>query len=271
MPRPRPRLSLRIGNASITIYNPEDLEHIDDIVKTLVRYNNITTVSSGSPSGSLKGSPPPEEGLYIRERLSDMEAVLEKITSQIEAIEKRLRSLENIASEKLLGDEGGSTSFVTAEELTNNQKKKQKKERRGSKPASGKQRKYIWSLLKRTGVTADEIKEKFGADLVEGGLSSEKASEIISYLQSVAEKGEKEGRGKERDLEKLEKLEPADEELIEEAMRLARRASRIWNLSVDDAITQACVITTNGKKTTLDGMTRGEVEKVIEWFKERLG
>jgi len=257
MPRPRPRFSLRIGNASITIYNLEDLKHIDDIMKTIRRYSNITTATGNNP----KETPPSEEMLYVRERLSGIETTLEKVISQIEAIDKRLRALESIVSEKLIGvKEERSSSFVTADKLANNNQE----EERNFRPATEKQKRYLWNLLKRTGVTIDEIREKFGIDIAreEDKLDIEKASEIITYLQKI-EKGEEEE-------EDLDKLEPADKELIKEVERLAIKAGKFWNMTKEEAILQACLATTNSEKTSLEEMTREEVERVIEWFRERL-
>ena len=212
-------------------------------------------------------NPDSHEFMYIVERIDGIEEKIKaiegvaKTIKQIEAIDKRLRALESIVSEKLIGvKEERSSSFVTADKLANNNQE----EERNFRPATEKQKRYLWNLLKRTGVTIDEIREKFGIDIAreEDKLDIEKASEIITYLQKI-EKGEEEE-------EDLDKLEPADKELIKEVERLAIKAGKFWNMTKEEAILQACLATTNSEKTSLEEMTREEVERVIEWFRERL-
>jgi len=99
---------------------------------------------------------------------NDLEVRISRIEEQIKALTRQVNELYALLSAK--------------------REKELEKVEDEVKPATEKQIKYIWTLMKRLGITVTDVKNEFGVDLANVSLEKEIlprdiASEIINWLK----------------------------------------------------------------------------------------
>jgi len=113
--------------------------------------------------------------------LADLEARISRLETQMDSVIGELKAVRAILFSK-------------------KRKEEKREEDEEMRPATQKQIKYIWDLMRKTGTTVMEIEKEFGVDMSNVSLGKEElpkevASKIIDWLKERAKSAEPEGEG----------------------------------------------------------------------------
>jgi len=183
--------------------------------------------------------------------------------SQLGQLEERLRTLENIVSERVLGVETKTTTFKTAEEVAKEKPGKTTEDRERPRFATRRQLRYMWNLAKRMGEkegginkVIQKVEEATGIDMTRNDLTVDEASKVITYLERSEKEGEREAK---RDL----------------VLRMFSMANAIATEEPDKGV--ADVLEEAGEELGIEKniysdpyeLTEEELQEVIGWLRER--
>jgi len=199
----------------------------------------------------------------VKSMRSEIEPMKNNITDILNQLDSRIRSLENIVSEKVLGVEVKESSFKTAEEVAKEKSGKTTEDRERPRFATRRQLRYMWNLAKRMGEkegginkVIQKVEEATGIDMTRNDLTVDEASKVITYLERSEKEEEREGK---RDL----------------VLRMFSMANAIATEEPDKGV--ADVLEEAGEELGIEKniysdpyeLTEGELQEVIGWLRER--